>query len=211
MKGVVPDDDGIVVFDRGLPHVGRHMMDATIACLDLDLYDVVVEDTGTGSFRLDKPLMLDPPEGTTCASGRPVDVMDMAFKVAFGHEIRMAIRTGGLDPVRVAKRCLQGRLADPGEEERMQETASAMAAAMVPETRKGDVHVCMRTPWTDVLIAGPHTDPEYAETRMPDMKGPMAIDVSLVDGDTLVISLVLFTVVDRPNAMEALRRLAQNV
>lgn len=210
MNDLVPDD-GIVVFDHGLPCVGRHMMDATIACLDLGLYDVVLEDTATGSFRLDKPLMLDPPAGTTCASGRPIDVMDMALKVAFGHEIRMAIRKRGLDPVRVAKRCLQGRLADPGEEERMLETASAMATAVVPETRKGDVHVCMRTPWTDVLMAGPHTDPEYAETRMSDMKGPMAVDVSLVDGDTLVISLVLFTVFKRPNAMEALRLLAQNV
>ena len=210
MNGVVPDDDEIVVFDRGLPHVGRHMMDATIACLDLDLYAVVVEDTATGRFRLDKPLMLDPPTGTTCASGRPVDVMDMAFKVAFGHEIGVAIRKDGLDPVQVAKRCLQGRLADPGEGERMQETASALAAAVVPETSRGDVHVCMRTPWTHVLMAGPHTDPEYVETRMPDMKGPMAIDVSLDDGDTLVISLVLFTVFDRPNAMQTLRRLAEN-
>lgn len=210
MNHLVPDDEGIVVFDHGLPRVGRHMMDATIACLDLGLYDVVVEDTKTGSIRLTKPLMLDPPPGTTCPSGEPVDVLDMALKVGFGHEIGMAIRDGRLDPVQVAKQCLQGRLAHPGEEERMQEIASAMAATVVPETCGGDVYVCMRTPWTHVLMGGPHTDPGYAETRMPDMEGPMAIDVRLIDGDMLVISLVLFTVIDRPNAMEALRHLAHN-
>lgn len=210
MNHLVPDDDGIVVFDRGLPHVGRHMMDATIACLDLGLYDVVVQDTTTGSIQLTKPLMLDPPAGTTCPSGRPVDVLDMALKVAFGHEIGLAIRHRGLDPVQVAKQCLQGRLAHPGEEERMQEIASAMAATVVPETCKREVYLCMRTPWTHVLMAGPHTDPGYEETRMPDMRGPMAVDVGLIDGDTLVISLVLFTVIDRPNAMEALRHLAQD-